>query len=96
MATQSGQINHSPQQNKSTTGQKPTSTRGFAAMDAEKHRKVSAQGGRASQIQQHENRQSFQTKQSQPTAENSSKKKQESITESISDNESIKPNTSDN
>jgi hypothetical protein len=44
-------LQHAQQAQQAT--KKPTSTRGFAAMDAEKHKKVSAQGGRASQQQQH-------------------------------------------
>lgn len=62
---------------------KPTSTRGFAAMDAEKHRKVSAEGGRASQQQQHNARQAQQNQsQSNVTGNFSQQNKQESSTES--------------
>ena len=80
------QPNQFSQQQKSA-GQKPTSTRGFAAMDAEKHRKVSAEGGRASQQQQHNARktQAHPTDSTTKMTENfSQQNKQESSTESAS------------
>ncbi len=87
MATHSGQTNQSTQKQKPMTGQKPTSTRGFAAMDAEKHRKVSAQGGRASQQQQHGDRQSAQSMLGTST--------DASPTESTVNSETVKSNSPD-
>lgn len=81
MAIQSEQqSNRSAQQQQVQQAQaqqptKKTSTRGFAAMDAEKHKKVSAQGGRASQQQQHSTRQAQQDHKSELSlAENSPQK----------------------
>ncbi|MBC7754899.1 MAG: hypothetical protein H7Z71_11725 [Moraxellaceae bacterium] len=84
MAIQSGQQSNQATEQQRPAGQKPTSTRGFAAMDAEKHKKVSSQGGRASQQTQHTTRQTQQDKRAQsPMTENfSQQNKQESSTES--------------
>ncbi len=71
--------------------QKPTSTRGFAAMDPEKHKKVSSQGGRASQQQQHSTRQQSQgeTADKISTENFSAGQKQESSTESASSDRNV-------
>jgi hypothetical protein len=100
MATHSGQQQSNQSsaiQAQSQAPKKPTSTRGFAAMDAEKHKRVSAQGGRASQQTQQGARQASkidqsqtQTSQTQNTMAGnfSDKNKQESSTESASSNRS--------
>ena len=84
MAIQSGQQSNQATDQQRPAGQKPTSTRGFAAMDAEKHKKVSAEGGRASQQTQHSTRQTQQNNRAQSSMnENfSQQNKQESSTES--------------
>ncbi len=95
MAPQAEQQSNKPsqqhQQAQQAVGKKPTSTRGFAAMDAEKHKKVSAEGGRASQQQQHNARQAQQSHQPQSNIAGnfSQQNKQESSTESAASNRSV-------